>query len=285
MKLNFSTNERGIVMTSFAPRGHEITWKEREGWEGGAGLTCPVCGDGNHHVELVSTERSADADEAHMYPGTSIEVVEGKSWRRSAVRIDIRGECGHCWTLLIQQHKGALFLIARTPEGLPTHIDRNDVQMGRVDEERRPECSPSKVFCCGVLLKSRYEKLDEYRVMSAMIEDLSPEDRAMVGGVLCDSKAQCCYMVALKRSDAPVARRIGRSMEATAMRVSGGHNGIELKFVAASDFSGASDVTLDVIDPQWDEDAAEGMWIYSSMNDRAARPRITPLAKGSQDAG
>jgi hypothetical protein len=34
-------------------------------------------------------------------------------FRQPAVRIDVKGECGHDWVLLVQQHKGALILHAR----------------------------------------------------------------------------------------------------------------------------------------------------------------------------
>lgn len=210
-----------------------LMWQKTEEWDARFSLACPVCGGDNNHIKLVSTERSANADEAHMYPGTSIEIIEGKAWRRSAARIDIDGECGHSWALLIQQHKGELFLLAKAPD-----TDR------RIDDEKRPQCSPEKVLCHDVVLQSRYEKLHEYRVMAAMINDLSPILREQVTSVLCDSKAGAFYTVELKSSEDTLVNMIATSVEATAKRTVGGYNGITLQ---------CREAIIRELDPDWPE--------------------------------
>jgi hypothetical protein len=42
--------------------------------------------------------------------------------RRSALRIDFEGECGHNWTLLLQQRKGKIFVTTRILGELPVEL-------------------------------------------------------------------------------------------------------------------------------------------------------------------
>lgn len=60
-------------------------------------LLCPVCGFGHNHIGRVSI----DAGGRDHRP----EITE--------LVIEIEGECGHRWQLIIEQHKGRLGLEAR----------------------------------------------------------------------------------------------------------------------------------------------------------------------------
>jgi len=96
-------------------------WVEGPGSHDGQWLRCPACGEPWGHVARVATEIDPSGDEngTGLYPGTTETVEYRSQYRRPAVRIDIQGECGHNWTLLIQQHKGALIPLARYPS--PDH--------------------------------------------------------------------------------------------------------------------------------------------------------------------
>jgi hypothetical protein len=77
-------------------------------------LCCPHCGFDYNHIQMVYTRMGCDEAEACIYQGTSLvepakQLSEG-GYRRSAVVIEIEGECGHRWNLVIQQHKGNLFM-------------------------------------------------------------------------------------------------------------------------------------------------------------------------------
>ena len=86
-------------------------------------LECPFCDGNYHHIIRVGTELSPDGDETVMYAGTSLLFERISSERRSALRIDFRGECGHYWTLIFQQHKGTIFIYARPLERPPCTLD------------------------------------------------------------------------------------------------------------------------------------------------------------------
>lgn len=68
-------------------------------------LRCPKCGCEYSHVRDVYTRLGADPNEAEVYRGTVVKEVQSAE-RRSAVSIMIKGECGHEWAVIIQQHKG-----------------------------------------------------------------------------------------------------------------------------------------------------------------------------------
>jgi hypothetical protein len=86
-------------------------------------LECPFCDGNYHHIIRVGTELSPDGDETVMYAGTSLLFERTSSERRSALRIDFHGECGHYWTLIFQQHKGTIFVCARPLERPPCTLD------------------------------------------------------------------------------------------------------------------------------------------------------------------
>jgi hypothetical protein len=83
-------------------------------WDDTNALLCPICEYPDNHIRRVVSERSPNADEAPTpYEGTLMTVDPRNAGRRPALRIDISGECGHSWTLLIQQHKGRLYCYRR----------------------------------------------------------------------------------------------------------------------------------------------------------------------------
>jgi hypothetical protein len=71
-------------------------------------LCCPVCDGGYNHIKRVGTELDPTGDETEIYPGTSLVFERRSGERRSALRIEIEGECGHSWKLILQQHKGII---------------------------------------------------------------------------------------------------------------------------------------------------------------------------------
>jgi hypothetical protein len=79
-------------------------------------LVCPECGDTYSHVRRVGTLLGSDAVEARVYPGSA--TIGTTALRRSALAIELDGECGHSWRLLVQQHKGENFLGAQALEPL-----------------------------------------------------------------------------------------------------------------------------------------------------------------------
>jgi hypothetical protein len=77
-------------------------------------LECPVCGEDYHHIAKVGTELDPDwGDEAKIIPGTSLVFERNTRERHSALRVDFEGECGHNWVLILQQHKGQIFISTR----------------------------------------------------------------------------------------------------------------------------------------------------------------------------
>ena len=76
-------------------------------------LERPFCDAAYHHVFRVGTELDPDEGELSIYEGTSLVFERESGERRSALRIDFEGECGHNWTLLFQQHKGFIYVSTR----------------------------------------------------------------------------------------------------------------------------------------------------------------------------
>ena len=76
-------------------------------------ILCPLCGDEYSQIGRVFTLLGSDALEAGVYDGT--EAVGCTPSRRSALGIEFEGECGHSWSLIIQQHKGNNFVYVDLP--------------------------------------------------------------------------------------------------------------------------------------------------------------------------
>ncbi len=86
-------------------------------------LLCPKCGQDCSHIRRVFTRFGSDQSEARVYEGTQVlEASRGE--RRSALVIQIDGECGHSWNLVIQQHKGINYV---TTEPIPA-LEPRDVE-------------------------------------------------------------------------------------------------------------------------------------------------------------
>jgi hypothetical protein len=80
-------------------------------------LLCPCCQDGHYqHIIRVGTELDPDGDETQIYRGTSRVFETGNGERRSSLRIDLAGECGHYWSLILNQHKGTIGIWARVTD-------------------------------------------------------------------------------------------------------------------------------------------------------------------------
>jgi len=77
-------------------------------------IQCPFCDLDYHKIIRVGTELDNEyGDEAEIYKGTSLVIERNTGERRSALRIDLQGECGHSWSLILQQHKGVIAIFAR----------------------------------------------------------------------------------------------------------------------------------------------------------------------------
>lgn len=86
-------------------------------------IECPICGGGYNHVIRVGTELDPSGDEIKVYEGTALVFERESSERHSAVRIDFDGECGHSWSLILQQHKGMMSIHARLIENAPIPVE------------------------------------------------------------------------------------------------------------------------------------------------------------------
>ena len=87
-------------------------------------IQCPFCDGTYHHVMRVGTELDPSEDEITIYEGTDLIFNRlDSAERRSAVRIDFHGECGHYWSLILQQHKGMMEFYARRMEPPPLSVD------------------------------------------------------------------------------------------------------------------------------------------------------------------
>ena len=73
-------------------------------YDGEVNVCCPTCAGDYSHVVEAFTRLGADENEAGTYEGTQVKEIG--TYRRSALVIVFRGECGHRWNLVIQQHKG-----------------------------------------------------------------------------------------------------------------------------------------------------------------------------------
>lgn len=73
----------------------------RERWV----LGCPVCAHEFSHIRAAFTRKGCDPSEAVVYDGTIAREFL-TDFRRSGLTIEIDGECGHSWAIIIQQNKG-----------------------------------------------------------------------------------------------------------------------------------------------------------------------------------
>lgn len=77
-------------------------------------ILCPACGYEYSHIQRAGTKLGTDKYEARVYEGT--EALGCVGWRRSALVVELKGECGHQWALVIQQHKGINYVRVEAPD-------------------------------------------------------------------------------------------------------------------------------------------------------------------------
>jgi hypothetical protein len=85
-------------------------------------LCCPECGINYHHIMRVGTELDPNEDEISVYEGTSLIFERHSGERRSALRTDFEGECGHYWSLILQQYKGRINVSTRQIDSPPVDV-------------------------------------------------------------------------------------------------------------------------------------------------------------------
>lgn len=70
--------------------------------------SCPVCGHEFSHVQAVYTLLGSDESQG-LYRGSHL-VARETPYRRDGLAVRVRGECGHLWDVVFQQHKGQTFI-------------------------------------------------------------------------------------------------------------------------------------------------------------------------------
>jgi hypothetical protein len=78
----------------------------------------------------------------------------------------------------------------------------------------------------GIILRSRYQKADEFEVLRDIVLSLSVEARSHISEMVVDSKATWALTITLKSWYRPVAERLAYSVSETLWRLIGGHGGI-----------------------------------------------------------
>ena len=97
-----------VTLDTYPEMDRDVVIKSITGVDGGEDrvtLQCPVCDFGSSHIGRVFTRLGEDDYETRVYEGTKT-FEQGGYKRRSAVVIELYGECCHRWNLVIQQHKG-----------------------------------------------------------------------------------------------------------------------------------------------------------------------------------
>jgi hypothetical protein len=119
-----------------------------------------------------------------------------------------------------------------------------------VDPEKLPDTPVRMVIVRGVTITSRYRKQREFAVMSQVVAALPPWAVRVMQAMWCDSKASCCYSVAIDPDcDRPeITRSLARLLDQRFVALDGGHNGID---VGTSLFGGDTSAWAD---PNWQED-------------------------------
>jgi hypothetical protein len=83
----------------------------------------------------------------------------------------------------------------------------------------------------GVHLNSRYDDALEYELLLAMVLRLPERLRSKIASINCDSKGTWVFSAILKTGNwyADTAEEIADQLEAVALRLRGGHNGIRVE--------------------------------------------------------
>jgi|TARA_Y100000310_G_scaffold92194_1_gene89798 hypothetical protein len=79
----------------------------------------------------------------------------------------------------------------------------------------------------GVIIVSRYNRIDEYRLMSQAVMEMPKLARRWIVEVFCDTKASAVYSLEMREGvPVDVAQKIGNLFAATVAREDHGYNGI-----------------------------------------------------------
>jgi hypothetical protein len=132
------------------------------------------------------------------------------------------------------------------PKYEPEFIAAEAKRLWRGDDEKVPTTSLQEVQFRGVRLDSRYQKAHEFETMIAVVSKLDAAEIAVIDSMWCNSKAQSCYEVRLKRGVFESwAEIICASIHAYLMQVNGGHNGFDVVDIDGDD--------IVFHDPCWNE--------------------------------
>lgn len=85
---------------------------------GETALRCPICGDGFSHVVGVYTLLGGGESEGLYYGSHLVARESGED--RDGLSVRVRGECGHRWEVVFQQHEGVTFVRINCMEDTPS---------------------------------------------------------------------------------------------------------------------------------------------------------------------
>jgi len=71
-------------------------------------INCPTCGYDYTHIKEAHARIGSDP--AEWSPPLGVQVHGKTENRRSALVIQVTGECDHKWEIVFQQHKGQTFV-------------------------------------------------------------------------------------------------------------------------------------------------------------------------------
>jgi hypothetical protein len=89
--------------------------------DGQAALRCPVCGEGFSHVVGVYTLLGG-GESGGLYYGSYLVARESGA-DRDGLAVRVRGECGHRWEVVFQQHEGVTHVQINRMEDTPSDKD------------------------------------------------------------------------------------------------------------------------------------------------------------------
>jgi hypothetical protein len=97
-----------------ARRSRALLLIEETPW-GETVLVCPLCGCRETHVSEASGFLGTDPCEQADGLPAGVEIAGRTSDRRGALGLTVSGECGHGWTLMLQQRRGSTAVTVRIP--------------------------------------------------------------------------------------------------------------------------------------------------------------------------
>jgi hypothetical protein len=88
---------------------------------GTTALRCPVCGLGFSHVVGVYTLLGGSSSDGLYYGSYLVARESGED--RDGLAVRVRGECGHRWEVVFQQHEGVTCVQLNRMEDIPSEKD------------------------------------------------------------------------------------------------------------------------------------------------------------------